>query len=507
MAIRRGGGRVAQPTEEELINQVKTLAAQLHKNAKQCRLLKSYYRGNAPVPKAIKTAKVTKAYRLLMPMAEAPWGSLPVNAIAHRLEPTGVRDKKGHEEAADHAWGIWQDNQLDSEFRLALRPILYAGRAYGTAWPDEEDEIEISFDTPEQMVIQYEEGSTRRRKAALRLFIPSDGKTCATLYRADGIYKFESKTKRSNGGAGTTWVKRTVEGEDWPLENPLKKVPVVELAVNRELEPGEWGYARGDFEHCLGLLERIHLLTFLGLVVAFYMGFPLRGVKGEEITYRVLKDDDGNPILDDQGEEQDDIENPEPPFDAHAGGVAQLESKDAEIWEFKAADRSNLSIYDELDQFSAITFTPRHYFPLKNGMSNIGADTIRANEGGHFRKGKEHEVFIGEGIEELLRLAVDLDQLGEDEPLELSQRAEIDWRDLETRSLAERADAAAKLGALPQLPWVAVAEMALNASQDTINRWAAQSSGDAFGKLLTEVAQPSPPATEPAPEPEPEPVA
>jgi hypothetical protein len=95
-----------------------------------------------------------------------------------------------------------------------------------------------------------------------------------------------------------------------------------------------------------GLLDRINLLTFLGLVVAFWMGFPLRGVIGDKI----LRDDDGKPL---------------PPFKVAADEVFQFENPAAKLAEFKAADRGNLSIFDELAQLAYLTKTPAHYFPLR----------------------------------------------------------------------------------------------------------------------------------------------
>jgi hypothetical protein len=137
------------------------------------------------------------------------------------------------------------------------------------------------------------------------------------------------------------WEKRPVDGEDWPLANPLGVVPVVEIRVNPRLAPGNFPYARGEFAHCTGLIDRINLLTFLGLVVAFWMGFPLRGVIGDKIRREVLVDDDGQPIVDAATGKQK--TRALPPFDAQPDSVFQFENPEAKIAEFKAADRRNLA--------------------------------------------------------------------------------------------------------------------------------------------------------------------
>jgi hypothetical protein len=260
----------------------------------------------------------------------------------------------------------------------------------------------------------------------------------------------------------------------------------VEIAVNRRLKPGSFPHARGEFAHCTGLIDRINLLTFLGLVVAVWMGFPMRGVIGDKIKRRVLKDDDGNPLLDeDTGKAKTEQL---PPFDQQAGSVFQLENPEAKLAEFAAADRKNLSVFAELDQLAVITKTPRHYFPLEQGMSNLSADAIMASEGGMHAAVTGHKATLGEGWEEVARLAGRI--LG----VELSQQASIEWMKHESRSLAEQADAFVKLSGGSSgngLPWMAAAEIALNVTQDQLNRWSAERAKDPLMQLLAASKQPT----------------
>lgn len=459
-------------TESELLAQIATLGPELEKRARLSRKLHRYKDGECPFPTAVVRARMTHAYQVLMPMAQAAWGALVVESVEDRLEVAGITAED--KDAANAVWGVWQANRMDAESQLAHAAALTTGRAYATVWPDEAGEPEIVLDTSEQMIVQYREGSRRRRQAALRYW--TEGNVpMATLYRPDGIYKFQGP-KNSSGFHGTQWTRRDVLDEAWPLENPLNVVPVVELAVNRELRPGAFGYARGEFQHCLGLIDRINLLTFLGLVVALWLGFPLRGVIGDKI----LRDDDGNPI---------------PPFDAEADSIFQLENKEAKLAEFKAADRGNLSIYAELDQLASITKTPRHYMPMQNGMTNLSADAIRASEGGLHAKVPKHKGTLGEGWEDVLRLS----GLMLDQAVDLSPRAQLMWVDHESRSLAERADAAVKLNGI--LPWQALAERVLNATQDDITRWETMRASDALSTLVAAARQPASPAGAPAPAP------
>jgi len=478
------------PVDDSVLEeQLATIGAVIAKRARTEHRLDRYYEGDCPLPEAVTKAKVTKAYRMLVGLSDAPWGAVAVDSVLNRLQVTGI--SSGDKTVDNALWEVWQTNGMDAESQLANNAALVSGRSFALVWPDENDYPEISLDNASQMAVMYAPGSRRRRQAAMRYWVEQN-RPYATLYRADGIYKYIGPEDSRKGVANIDWQKRTGEDEDWPLENPYEVVPVVELPVNRRLKPGQFGYARGEFESCTGLIDRINLLTFLGLVVAFYMGFPLRGVIGEKIRREVLKTDDGQPIIDETTGEA--LTRQVPLFDAQASGMFQLENPQAALAEFKAADRSNLSIYAELDQFAALTHTPRHYLPLAQGMTNLSADAIRASEGTLIAKIPSHQASLGEGYEEILRLS----GLMLDEPVDLPQTAELTWGDHETRSLAERADAAVKLKDI--LPQSAIIEYVLNATSEQMNRWQAERSGDVLNTLLSAATRTMPaPPTLPVP--------
>ncbi len=218
-----------------------------------------------------------------MPMASAPWASLVTDSVLDRLEIGGIRT--GDKSVDRTIWSIgWQANQMDAMSKLALGGTLTDGRTFATIWPDGADEPEIVLDRADQMVIEYLEGrhQPRHRVAALRRWEDEDGRLCLTLYTARELVKLRESKEQTRGDGrveanGKWWEAREVDDEQWPLPNPFGVVPVVEIATNRRLQPGVFPYARGEFEHCIGILDRINLLTFIGLVVALWMGFPLRG--------------------------------------------------------------------------------------------------------------------------------------------------------------------------------------------------------------------------------------
>jgi len=453
---------------KSVLNKARSLGAVLEKRRAKHQQLARYREGGSPIPAAVTRARVTKAYRTLMPMAEAPWADLVVGSTMDRLEIDGVMDPD-NQKVADRVWELWQDNAMDNESKLAHDSILTDGRASALVWRDPgEESPQVYLDSMATMAVQYAPGSRRKRIAAMRHWIGEDNRPRANIYSPQYIWKLIGP-EYSGGISGVQWEARTellpdASGvEEWPLLNTLKDdngpvLPVVELGINRRLKPGTFPYARGEYAHCTGLIDRINLLTFLGLVVAFYMGFPLRGTIGE----RILVDDDGKAI---------------PPFDAQASGIFQLENPEAKVTQFDAADRGNLSIFPELAQLAMITKTPRHYFPMEGGMANLAADAIRASEGSLHAKVSNYKPQLGEGWVDVNRLMALWDG-GES----LGPRARVEWKDHESRSLAERADAASKLKDV--LPNVAIATEVMGFTRDQWHEWQAENAASSVASAV-----------------------
>lgn len=471
--------------EPEIIAQFGRLSRKLRERRRHGRTLRRYAGHSRNVPDVIQQAQITKAYGMLMPVSGAPWGRLVVRSVLDRLEVSGLIDPAG--DFADDVWGLWQANLMDSESKLGHNGALTTGRAFAIVWPDPDtDEPRVNLNPSDTVAVEFAHGDRRKRLGALKMW-DEDAKSLATLYRPDGIYKFETTPNATadsflldlDGADGRHWRRRDVDGEEWPIPNPFGVVPVVELGVNRELNTGPYPAAAGEFEHCLGLLDRIDLLTFLGLVVAFWMGFPLRGILGAKI----LRDDTGKPL---------------PPFTVGADQVVQIEDPNARPLEFAAADRKNLSVLEELAQLAYITSTPAHYFPMSSGLSNISADAIRALEGALHAKLADHKAFLGEGwleVNRLLGLMRHADQGGE---ALLSPRARIVWKDVQSRSLAEQSDAAVKVRGL--LPDVMIAERYLGLTQDDVALMETLKASEALNAVIAGAAAPDGAgAGEPAP--------
>lgn len=476
------------------------LLYKLQRRAERHRVNRLYYDGTlydrnsqyskVGIPRVINELRLKNSYRNLMSLATVPWGSLVVDSVQDRLEATSI---KTGDKAADQAlWEVWQANGMDAESKLGHSGALIDGRAYATVWPDANGYPEIVLDDSSQMVMSYRPGrhQSRHRVEALRYWCVGQDENrveYATLYRPEGLYRFRSTDPgghaRSIEAGGSVWEEYMLPSDgSWPAPNPYGVVPVVEIATNRQLRAGPWPSARGEFEHGLGLIDQINLLTYLGLMVGIWMGFPMRGVTGLEIQRRVLKDDDGQILTDDQGKPRQG--DPVAPFEVRPDSIVQATDPNANFFQLDAADRKNLMVFSELQQLAMLTKTPRHYFPNDGGLSNISADTIRADEGALGAKVKGiHKPFIGEGWEEVLRVA----GLMLDEPIEVPPTAELQWADHESRSLAEMADAATKISSIG-FPWQIVASRYLNWTAEQVDQAESVMAGSSILQQLVEGA-------------------
>lgn len=451
------------PEIDELVAQVASMSSQLDARVVREERLNRYLDGDHPIPDIVTQSKATQAYRTIMQLADTNWPQLIVDSVEERLEVQGIRT--GDDALDEEVWGMWQDNGLDADSSLVHQAALTSARSFVIVWPSPDGTPEVTPEPSSKCIVQYAPGSRRVRAAGLLRWREGDN-WFATLYRPEGIYKF-AQVPAANG-MGDTWVQRVVAGEDWPLANPFEPyVNVVEVAVNRRLDTSCYGCAFGEFERNVGHIDRINFATFSQIVAMTWSGFPLRALIGDPI----LRDDDGNALK---------------PFDVAADRLVQIENPDGKLVQLPEANLENYgqAIERYVQSLAAITKTPPHY--LLGEMVNLSADAIRAAEAGLVSKVRRHQRTIGEAWEEVSRLmlmasGMDVSGLG---------GIEVVWKDPESRSMAERADAASKLTQI--LPWQALAGKVLGASPQEISEWEAQKASDGLTAILSQPAIPAP---------------
>lgn len=129
-----------------------------------------------------------------------------------------------------------------------------------------------------------------------------------------------------------------------------------------------------------------------------------------------------------------------------------------------------------LRHLATISQTAAH--ELLGQLINLSAEALAAAEASHRRAVSENQMCIGESHEQALRLAgTYMGQVPD-------AAASVRWRDTESRSLAQVADALGKLAAQLGIPPQELWERIPGVTDDELDRWrAAAERGDALGNL------------------------
>ena len=460
----------------------------LEGQAKEIERYQKYYDGHHPVPEPPKSLnsfdvfrEACRAYNSLARMGVTNFTRLVADAPANRLKVTGFRfsdrtegDQAAGESRDDQAWAIWQRSHLDADQGLVHTTALSTGQSYALIWGDG-NQATITVEHPSQMIVAYATGSRRQRAAALKSWCEGDQKY-AVLYLPDGIYKWKATKDAS------TWERWQPEGDtDWPVQNELGVVPVVEFRANPPTKPCHYGGGRSEFASVLSVQDRINKTQFDRLVTAEFQAFRQRYVIGWD------------PPVDPETDQPDAIA-------AYKISASRLSvfnvAEDADpadaayikVGEFAQADFTGFlkAVESDVQQMAAITETPAYY--LLGQMVNISSDALIAAEAGLIAKTQRHQDNFAESWEEVVRLAL----AAEGDPGATDTQAETLWADVEQRTWGQTVDAVLKMQQLG-VPTEALWEMLPESSPQKVARW------QALAAMAQLEAPPPPPAPPPLP--------
>jgi hypothetical protein len=345
---------------------------------------------------------------------------LIVDSISERLRIQGFR-MNADEPADKEATEIWQYNNLDAEHNAAHIDTLMAGVSALVVWGDEDDMPLISPESAEDVVVQMEPGSRRKRAAALKQYIDDWGTEHATLWLPNGVYTSELITRGDGPGReGRTWSNPKFE------KNPLGKVPVVPLLNRTRLKITPFS----ELANIIPVQDAINKVAADAIVASEFAAFPQRILSGVEPLPE-------NPTAEDlEGARQEAIK-------AYIDRILTLDNPDAKWGQFEAADLGNyVTLIDMLVQHMASqSRVPFHYFLLNGGVAPSG-ESITAAEAGLVAKARERMLHFGESWEEALRLAFEVKG---DMSKARAWSAETIWEDPEYRSKAQLADSLLKM--------------------------------------------------------------
>lgn len=399
------------------------LSKELDERNKRIDIYDDYYCGNHRMDFA--TPKFVEAFGMTFSAFADNWCRLVVDAVNERMAVTGFRYGDSAE-SDKKAWKMWQANELDAMSSLAQLESLVNEEAYAIVWPDDKtgDPI-ITIEHPTECIVAFQAGSRTKRAAALKRFVNDDGYLWATLYLADGLYKFQSsKPWDSLIAAGQIgWVQRETPGEDWPLANRVgNEVPVVPLMNDPRLLTG----GVSELVDAIPLQDAINKTIMDMLIASEFTAAPQRYAVG----YKPPTDENGQTLT---------------TFENMVNRLWYSTNPQTQFGQFPQADLTPYVKVVEMfvTHFASRTRTPPHYFYL-NGQFPSG-EAIKSAETGLVAKVHRKQLILGEAYEEVMRLGFVV--LG-DKGRSQEDSIETVWRDAESRTESEHIDATVKKRAI-----------------------------------------------------------
>lgn len=379
------------------------------------------------------------------------WCAPVVDTLAEKLTVAGLKipdgaftDDNDGDMGADREFArVWAMNEGQEQSSQAFIEGCISRRSFALCWGNDEDPDtpEITFESPDEVIVGYEAGARRHRRAALKQW--TDGSyDYATLYTPTHLWKWQQKI----GGATklwtpdpnmkAQWVPRFGVGDDiWPIPNPSGVVPIVELANRPRLrsEP------LSEVEGVAAMQDAINALWAYLFTTADFAALPQRVLLGASLPKLPVLDKDGKPTgafkpLD-----------PDTWMKAAASRRMQaFEGDNAKIAQWDAAD---LKAFTDVIEFAvghvaAQSRTPVHYF-VTGKIANVSAEGLEALGQSHIAKARERSVYLGSGIRELA--AVQYLMRNDKKRAQAARMGRVEWCNFETRSMAQIADYALKM--------------------------------------------------------------
>jgi hypothetical protein len=355
-----------------------------------------------------------------------PWGGLVVTSLAQTAYVDGIRRAGQNENLAQ--WETLRANKWDAKQTAIHRTTIGLSTAYGITMPGKNP---LTGDKMTKMMAR----SPKRMSA----FYQDDNDEWCT-FAIDATQVFE--TAESGLGVGTRiqkgWfvevydelvvhrISCTGDGrdlKDWTYidyEEHGVPVPPVARCVNRiDLD----GRATGEIEPILPMLRRIDQGMFDRLIVQRFGAWKVRYIAG---------------MAKPSNQTQADVQ-------AMRLRIEDLLISSDNQTKFGTLDATDISGYiagtdADLRMLAAITQTPPHH--LLGLSSNLQAESLAAAESGLQRKSVDFKVNAGQFHEDMTRLVAIIEG---DKATASATDLKVRWRDTESRSLVQAAQA---LGAL-----------------------------------------------------------
>ena len=433
----------------------KTLAVELlailARDEDRLELIDRYIRGNHDGP--YMPASADGEYKLLARRSVSNWMPLLIDTPAQALYVDGYRPGRVTELDEESIrtlpeWQHWQRSRLDARQVAVHREALGYGHSF-VLTEGEDDVLSKGLSARNTTAIFGDPANDITPQAALTVINWNSGegeKSLARMWDASSEFLVTFRGLQDENSVSVTEI-----GPHGAPECPVTRFP-----CHVDLQ----GRTTGVVEPMIPIQNRLNQTVFDLLVAQTYGSFKIRWVTG--MAPPIQRDEDGNPVLDASG-------NPIPaPVDMNARRIWFGEDPDTR---FGSLDHTPLDGYlaaieASIKHLAAISQTPPHY--LLGQIANLSAEALIAAETSLARKVQEFRNGFGESWERVFQLA---GAMSGQTFVENDFSGEVQWRDMESRSLAQSADALGKLAAQLGIPVRGLWDRVPGVTNQELARW------------------------------------
>lgn len=438
------------PEEHAAVGTLNKLAYELGQREKWVRKQLDYYGGKHKL--AYASPEFSEYFGARFKGFTDNWCAPVVNSPAERMNVLGVQLDDEQREVDKDLARVWRANDCDRGSSEAISITLATGRSFATVWgnPDDEDTPVVTFERPDQAIIQY--GDMRQRIAGMRLW-RDDQHEYATLDDGRFLWKFKRSAMQDGrlrsglvvpSSAIGGWQPREVDDEPWPLPNPLGEVSMVELPNHSLLDMDN---PISDIDGVIAMQDAINLVWAYLMNALDYASLPQRVVMGADMPEVPILDSEGRIV----GKRPLDLNQL---VKDRVLWIPGSSTNKPTIGEWSAA---NLEVFSKvieyaIEHISAQTRTPPHY--LIGKIQNVSADALTAAETGLVSKTGERITYLSPGTREIFRLIARAQ--GNEAKANAVRSGRVIWGDVQFRALSQKVDALAKLRGIGfPLEWIA----------------------------------------------------
>lgn len=413
-------------TPEALVNLLQTLDAPQGRYAD----LSRYYEGEQPLAFMAPEARDALGNR---------FGRMNVNICRLAIQSVLERLRVCGFEGDDRIWDWWLQNELDLEAEVAHRECLTYGTSYAIVWTLPDGSPSVTIETARQMAV-HADPRTRQITSAVKRY-HADGQTHAFWYLPDSIQHYQANTVSAAN------IALELVGE---VPNPLGVVPVVQfrnsgrIPISHVAYPDRLlEYGTSDLQDLLPLVDLLSKTLADLAVCSEKTAMPARYATGVALAEVPRVDDDGNPVLDENGQQIIDTTSPFTVAD-HIDKAKMMIAEDpqSKLGQLAGADMSGFeaSVRVIMSAIQAVTCLPASYLGILSDQPT-SADALRAASAGLTARAESKQRALGKSWTRVAQLMVAVSDGVDPDSVSVSPK----WSPADYRSIAEESDAAQKL--------------------------------------------------------------